>query len=83
MNMERSAIIADARLLIRWAAQELNRTERGALEAFVADIPLAHVAPGLGVTRGGVWMARESALRKMRARLALAGITSTSDLIGS
>ncbi len=81
-SLEYSSGVDDARLLIRWAGMGLSHRERAALEAFASDVPLASIAPALGLSRGGVWMAYKSGLRKMKRRLAVAGIRSTADLLG-
>lgn len=72
---------ADARLLIRWAATTLTDNERVCLEAFAAGEGAPVTARRIGITKGGVWMLRQSGLRKIRTRLERIGITSTGMLL--
>lgn len=71
----------EARQLIRWAAQTLTRTERAALSAWLREIPACSAAEKYGLSRGAFWMAKQSALPKLRRRLAAARIERVADVL--
>lgn len=77
----RCAQLQEARTILRFAAAKLNRTERCSIQAFLCDMTDAECGAQIGITRGGVHMARQSALCKLRKRLTLLGIHSTADLV--
>jgi hypothetical protein len=72
---------AEARLLLRWAASTLNPTEKLALSAFMTELPRPQAAAIRGCTRGGIWMAEQKALKKMRRRFAELRITSSPQVL--
>jgi|HubBroStandDraft_1064217.scaffolds.fasta_scaffold00168_55 hypothetical protein len=74
---------SEMQLLLRWAAMTLTPTERYAIETWLAGETLKDAAREYRrVGRGGIWMAKQSGLRKMRRRLQQAGITSARMLTG-
>ncbi len=74
--------IAEARLLLRWAAATLNDTERTALSSFaVADREESATARQVGVTKQALFFARQTGIVKMRRRLRAAGIRGCADLL--
>jgi hypothetical protein len=76
------AKVAEARLLLRYAASGLNETERLAIRAFMADVSATDAARAHGrITRGGIWMAQQSGLVKMRQALAQLGIESVEQIL--
>lgn len=76
------AKLAEARLLIRFASGVLTDTERAALSAFVGEMSEREAAVSRGnITRSGIWMARQSGLRKMRRRLESIGIRSVEQIL--
>lgn len=77
----RSAQLGEARLVLRFAAGKLNRTERAAIHAFLCGVTDDRAGVELGITGGGVFMARKAALRKLRKRLELLGVRSAADLV--
>lgn len=81
MTCDQSCQVSEARLLLRWAAAGLTKQERFALGVWLAEVPEREAARQAGVSRAAVWMARQSALRKMRARMTGAGITSVSLIV--
>jgi hypothetical protein len=76
-----AAEAAEARLILRWAGQILTAAERAAIEGLVSEESATVTAKRLGITRGGVWMAKASGLQKLRLRLQRLGIQSTTELI--
>lgn len=72
---------SDVALLLRWAAGDLSDIERFAVSAWLNEMTEREAARIAGITRGGVWMARRSGLRKMRARLEKAGIRSIVEVL--
>ncbi len=82
-ELEQRAARAEARLLLRWAAADLTRTQRAAVESFAAGRPVSldDLARELGVSRGGMWMAEQAGFKKMRRRLEMLGIHSTEELL--
>jgi len=80
MTLQEGAEIAEARLLIRWAARILNDTERRALAEWLADVPAHETARALSVTGGAIWMARKEAIGKLRRRLRVLGIRSAAQV---
>lgn len=80
MTLQERSEITEARLLLRWAASNLTETERLAVTSWLAEETLVEACIGSGVTRGGIWMARQSAIRKMRERLEILGIRSSLDV---
>lgn len=76
---EPSTRLAEASLLLRWAAAALNPTERLAVSAFAVDV--VPVAAEIGRSRSAIWMARQTGLEKMRRRLERIGIRSSGDVL--
>lgn len=77
----RCAQLNEARQVLSFAAGKLNRNQRCAIQAFLCEMTDEEAAAQIGITRGGVFMAREAAFEKLRKRLALLGIQSTADLV--
>lgn len=75
------AEISEAALLIRYAARKLLPSERAAVLGFLAEEPMVLTGQRRGITRGGIFMAREAAFRKMARELRALGIEKTEDLI--
>ena len=76
-QQEREVFLADARLILRFAASVLTPSEKAALSVLAIDADSSEkdqAAAERGITRGGLWMAKASGLRKMRRRLAQLGI---------
>ena len=80
-GLEKLCAIHEAGLFLRWAANALNSRERAALAALAMEMTCSEAAPHVGLTRGGVWMAQQSAFEKMRRRLKVVGITKVEDLL--
>jgi DNA-directed RNA polymerase specialized sigma24 family protein len=76
-----TAELSEARLIIRFAANALSPIERAAVAAFISETPEREASVEHGITRGGVWMARQRAFVKMRKRLAMLGIESAEDVL--
>jgi len=74
-------MISETRSIISFAARNLNRTERAALAGFLREDAQAATARELGLTRGGIFMAKEAGLKKLRKELNLMGIHCTEDLL--
>jgi hypothetical protein len=72
---------SEARLILRFAAKKLSKTERQALSFFAADVPLRTTAWIMGMCAAGVLCSQRAALRKLRVRLHRLGFTSTTDLL--
>ena len=82
--MSGSLELSEARLLLRYAAQELTPIERAAAEGFARNRKQAQIAQELAdITRGGVFYAQQRAFDKMRKRLNRIGLYSTSDVLSS
>jgi len=74
--------LSEARFLIRFASGALTEKERSALSEFVNDNSAEEAAQRRGnITRGGIWMAQKSGLRKMRKRLTSIGIHSVREIL--
>lgn len=80
MTLQDRSEIAEARMLIRWAATDLTKSQRAAVMSWLDGESDVVTAIEQGLTRGGVWMARQSAIRKMRRRFEMLGIHSSHDL---
>ena len=77
-----AARLDEARLLLRYAANQLSEIERLAAEGFARDIPQRDLArPEIGFRRGAIYYAQHRALRKMRARLESIGIRSVRQVL--
>ena len=72
---------SEARLLLRYAAQDLSPVERSSVEGFAHDISQGQIAARIGLTKGGVFYAEKRAFRKMRQRLKGLGIHSTDQVL--
>lgn len=81
LSLHARAERSEANLVLSWAASELTKTERIAIEGYLIDEPEVVTGERIGLTRGGIWMAKQSALRKIRKRLTTLGIKSTRQLI--
>jgi DNA-directed RNA polymerase specialized sigma24 family protein len=81
LSIARQPELAEARLLLRYAMQDLGTVQRAAITALVMDRSNESVAAEIGVSRSAVWEARVRALGLMRRRLATLGIFKTSDLL--
>jgi hypothetical protein len=77
-----AAELSEARVLLRFASEVLTDTERAALSALATEMPGRQAAASRGnITRGGIWMAQQSGLRKMRRRLESLGIKSVEQVL--
>lgn len=79
-SIQHQTEIGDARLLLRYCAGSLSRVERAALAVYLAEVPERTAASSAGVSRAGVWYARQRAFTKMRRKLNSLGINSSRDL---
>lgn len=79
--LDQTGELEDVRLLLRYAAQTLGRTQRAAILGFMEDRTDAEIGRELGLRRSAIFMSKRSALRKMRARLEKLGIRSASQLL--
>jgi DNA-directed RNA polymerase specialized sigma24 family protein len=81
MTIHERAELTEANLLLRWAAtRSLSDRERYALSVLASGMSLNEAAALQGVTSGCIWMAQQSALKKIRRTLERAGIHSSRDL---
>jgi hypothetical protein len=76
------AQMEEARLLLRYAANELSDIERTAADGFARDYTQRSLAKqDIGWRRGAIYYAQHRAFRKMRARLVAIGIHSTEQIL--
>jgi hypothetical protein len=76
------ARLSEVRLLLRFASGALTESERAALQWLVNDIGIREAARRQGnITQGGIWMAQQSGLKKMRKRLVSIGIRSVEEIL--
>lgn len=76
------AQLSEARLLLRYAARSLGPSERAAVAGFLTGETQQATGARIGLTKGGVFMAREAAFRKMLRELVALDIYSPDDLLG-
>lgn len=82
-SLVKAAEIQDARLVLKFVMQKLTDTERAAMAALVYEQPDRVPAEALGLTRQAIFEARNTALGKMRRRLARLGVHGTHDLLSN
>jgi len=75
------AEIAEVHMLLRFASAGLTFKERQSVTGWLGGMTDSEIAPEMSTTRGGVWMLRQSAFKKMRRRLVMLGIRSADQLI--
>lgn len=82
-DLQRSAELEEARLFIMLCCQDLTPTEHQAIIGLMVDEKQSETTSALdsNLSRGAIWMARQSALEKMRKQLRAMKIRSTNDLI--
>lgn len=73
--------IHDARLLIRWAANQLSERERSVLALVMEGHNDQDIGELLGFSRENASQVRQRACRKMRERLQRAGYNKSEDLL--
>jgi DNA-directed RNA polymerase specialized sigma24 family protein len=81
MNPHKRAERIEARLILRLAAARLNDTERMAIEAMLTGESERQAGLQAGRSRGAVWMAKQSGLRKLRNQLQRWGFRSSADFL--
>lgn len=81
MNLEHSAEIAEARLVLRWAAQDLTDIQRDCIANFLMGLPDAPLARKYQTSTDCIHQHRKEAMKKLRAKLASLGISRSADLL--
>jgi hypothetical protein len=80
MTPQERSEISEARLFIAIVSCDLTDPQRVAVVSWLAGESDIATAIEHGRTRGGIWMARQAALKKMRRNLEMLGIYSSQDL---
>lgn len=73
--------VDQAKLLLRYAAQELTAKQRFAIRAFMHGWNDVEAGKMVGATKQAIYEARKVGLRKMRRRLEELRIRSSADLL--
>jgi len=83
MNLDDSVQIAEARLVLRWAAQTLTEMERDCISNFLMAQPDAPLVAKYSTTADLIHYHRKQAMKKLKARLQSLGISKCADLLSS